>query len=422
MRVIGERLIFHVDVNSAYLSWEATRRVKNGESDLRLIPSCIGGDPESRRGVVLAKSIPAKKYKIKTGEPLALALRKCPDLVIAKPDFKLYSACSKAFKDICRAYAPAVEEFSIDECFMDMTGTEYTYPDPIKLAYEIKDKIRDELGFTVNIGIGRNKLCAKMASDFEKPDKVHTLFPEEVPLKLWPLPVGDLLFVGGSTVKKLQEEKIFTIGDLAKTDVRKLRECIGDKMSAQAHRYANGIDDSPVRAEPEEAKGYSNSVTLEEDVRDFDTADAILLALSDSVSAHMRSEGRKAEGISVSIRYLDFKTRSHQCRLEQPTDTTREIYETAKRLLRELWKDKRPLRLLSVALTNLTDEDFHEQLSLFEPEKNIRREREEKIDRTVDALRSKFGVDIIQRGTVMESGLQVARKFKGKQASEQEDA
>ena len=421
MRLLRERLIFHVDVNSAFLSWEATRRVKNGESDLRLIPSCIGGDPESRRGVVLAKSIPAKKFNIKTGEPLALALRKCPSLVIAKPDFKLYSACSKAFKDICRSYAPVVEEFSIDECFMDMTGTEYTYPDPIGLAYEIKDKIRDELGFTVNIGIGRNKLCAKMASDFEKPDKVHTLFPDEIPAKMWPLPVGDLLFVGGSTVRRLQEEKIFTIGDLAHTDPRKLRDLIGEKMSMQAHRYANGLDDLPVRSEPEKAKGYSNSVTLEEDVRDYESADAILLALSDSVSAHMRSEGKKAGGVSVTIRYLDFKNRSHQCKLDHPVDTTREIYETSKQLLRELWKDKRPLRLLSISLGNLTYEDAHEQMSLFEPEKSARREREMKIDKAVDALRSKFGADIIQRGTVMESGLQVARKFKGKQDAEQKE-
>ena len=161
---MDERLIIHVDVNSAFLSWEAMRRVKNGEPDLRLIPSCIGGDPESRRGVVLAKSIPAKAFKIKTGEPIAMAMKKCPQLVITKPDFKLYSACSKAFKDICRSYAPVVEEFSIDECFMDMTGTGHMYPDPVALAHTIKNKIRDELGFTVNIGIGRNKLCAKMAS------------------------------------------------------------------------------------------------------------------------------------------------------------------------------------------------------------------------------------------------------------------
>ncbi|MBR6839410.1 MAG: DNA polymerase IV, partial [Oscillospiraceae bacterium] len=296
---MDERLIFHVDVNSAFLSWEAARRVRNGEPDLRLIPSCIGGSPESRRGVVLAKSIPAKAFKIKTGEPIAMALRKCPQLVIAKPDFKLYSACSKAFKDICRSYAPVVEEFSIDECFMDMTGTGHMYPDPVALAHTIKNKIRDELGFTVNIGIGRNKLCAKMASDFEKPDKVHTLYPEEISDKLWPLPVGDLLFVGGASANRLRKEHIYTIGELAHTDPELLRRILGDKMSLQAHNYANGIDNSPVRAEPEEAKGYSNSVTLEENVTTLETADAILLALSDSVSAHMRSDGAKAYCVVV---------------------------------------------------------------------------------------------------------------------------
>jgi len=414
-----ERLIFHVDVNSAYLSWESVRRVKSGLPDLRLIPSCIGGDPESRRGVVLAKSIPAKKYNIRTGEPISMALRKCPSLVIAKPDFKLYSEFSRAFKEICRSYAPAVEEFSIDECFMDLTGTDVMYPDPIALAHEIKDKIRDELGFTVNIGIGRNKLCAKMASDFEKPDKIHTLFPDEISTKMWPLPVGDLLFIGGSSVKRLNDSQIRTIGELAHASPSLLKSVLGDKMSVQAWNYANGIDNSPVRSEPEEAKGYSNSVTLEDDVKDMDAANSILLALADSVSAHMRSDGKKAYGVSVTIRYLDFKTRSHQRKLEHPIESTKDVYETAKHLLAELWKDRRPLRLLSIALTSLTTEEAGEQLSLFGEESDKTRKKNEKLDKAVDALRNKFGSDIIQRGTVMASGLNVARKFKASQDSEE---
>ena len=294
------------------------------------------------------------------------------------------------------------------------------YPDPVALAHKIKDRIRDELGFTVNIGIGRNKLCAKMASDFEKPDKVHTLYPEEIPDKLWPLPVGDLLFVGGTSANRLREEHIFTIGELAHTDPEHLRRVLGDKMSIQARNYANGIDNSPVRAEPEEAKGYSNSVTLEENVTTLEAADAILLALSDSVSAHMRSDGAKAYCVAVSIRYLDFKNRSHQCKTDHPVESTREIYEVSKRLLRELWKDHRPLRLMSIALSNLTRENEGGQMSLFGDEDSGRRARDVKLDKAVDALRSKFGADIIQRGTVMKDGLQVARKFKGKQASEQE--
>ena len=408
-----DRLIFHIDVNSAFLSWESVKRVLAGEQDLRLIPSCIGGDPKSRRGVVLAKSIPAKKYGVKTGEPIALALRKCPSLVIAPPDFKLYTSCSRAFKDLCRSYAPVVEEFSIDECFCDFTGTGRTYPDPLALAAEMKDRIRDELGFTVNVGIGANKLCAKMASDFEKPDKVHTLFPPEIEAKLWPLPVGDLLFVGEAAAEKLRRNYIFTIGDLAHADPDTLRGILGEKMSLQARRFANGLDDSPVREEPEEAKGVSGSVTLEEDVTDMDAACGILLALADSVSAHLRAEGAQASGVSVSIRYLDFKNRSHQCTLDSPTDSTREIYETARRLLGELWRDGRPLRLLGLALTNLERGEGTGQLSLFgAPE---RRERDRKLDRTVDALRGRFGSDIIQRGAVLESGVRVGRKFKGKQ-------
>ena len=415
---VNNRLIFHVDVNSAYLSWESTRRVRQGLPDLRLVPSCIGGDPNSRRGIVLAKSIPAKKYNIKTGEPRSLALRKCPDLIIAKPDFRLYSSCSKAFKDICRSYAPAVEEFSIDECFLDLTGTEVTYPDPIALAYEIKNRIRDELGFTVNIGIARNKLCAKMASDFEKPDKVHTLFPEEIPQKMWPLSVRDLLFIGSSSAKRLNDAGIQTIGDLARSDLSRLKSILGEKMSWQAWNYANGIDESPVRAVPEEAKGYSNSVTLEDDVRDMETAGAVLLALADSVSAHMRSDGKKAYSVSVTIRYLDFKTRSHQQKLEVPVETTKDVYENAMLLISELWKDRRPLRLIGISLTNLTSEDPGEQMSLFGEPAADQKARNAKLDKTVDALRDKFGFDIIQRGTVMSANLNVARKFKGSRSAE----
>ena len=409
-----KRLIFHIDVNSAFLSWESTRRVKNGETDLRLIPSVIGGSPESRRGVVLAKSIPAKQYNIKTGEPISLALRKCPSLVIAPPDFKLYSACSKAFKDICRSYAPVVEEFSIDECFLDFTGTEHIYPDPIALAHEIKDKIRGELGFTVNVGIGENKLCAKMASDFEKPDKVHTLFPDEIPAKMWPLPVGELLFIGGATANKLTKLGIRTIGELAKFDVNALRNLLGDKMSVQCHNYANGIDNSPVRAEREEAKSYSNSVTLEDDVTTDEQAHAVLLALADSVSRHMRSDNAMAYGVSVSIRFLDFKNKSHQCQLSSPIDTTKAVYETAKKLLVEMWQNHRPLRLISITLSNLTkDRAASVQMSLFGETESLNNERDEKLDKTLDSIRSRYGSSIVQRGTVMKSGLNVARKFKG---------
>ena len=416
-----ERLIFHVDVNSAYLSWEAAKRVRNGEPDLRLVPSCIGGDPKTRRGIVLAKSIPAKKFDVKTGEPLSMALRKCPGLIGAAPDFKLYSKNSRAFKDICRGYTSLMEEFSIDECFLDFSGTSHIYPDPIALATEIKDRIRDELGFTVNVGIGRNKLCAKMASDFEKPNKVHTLFPEEIQDKMWPLPVGDLLFIGKNTAAKLNEARIFTIGDLAKADLQRLTALLGDKSARQAHAYANGIDNSPVRDTPEDAKGDSNSITTEENITTIETANTILLSLCDSVTEHMRSDGVRANGVSVTIRYLDFRNRSHQKKLDHATDSASEVYDVAKSLLTELWKDKRPLRLMGVALTNVTKDTSAQQLSLFdEPNQQIKQEKRERLDKTVSAIRNKFGFDAIQRGALINSDYGVGRKYKGKSESERE--
>ena len=402
------RLVFHVDVNSAYLSWEAARRVATGQPDIRLIPSVIGGDPKKRSGIVLAKSIPAKKCGIQSGEPLGMSLRKCPDLFVAKPDFHLYEVCSKRFMDICRAYAPVVEKASIDECYLDMSGTHRIYPDPVALAYTLKDRIRDDLGFTVNVGIGENKLLAKMASDFEKPDKVHTLFLKDVPDKMWPLPIGDLFSVGSSTADKLRRAKIMTIGDLAHTDLERVQKIVGVKMGKHIWDYANGIDESPVLAEPEEAKGYSISTTLETDLRKATHAYPVLLALTDSVTARIRSDGAKACCVSVTIRDNTFKTQSHQQSLESPTDISREVYEISKALFDELWDGITPLRLLGIALTNVTHEQG-EQASLFVDE---RKEKARTIDKTRDALNTKFGDTTIVRGSSIMSKLDIGKKYK----------
>ena len=401
------RFIFHIDVNSAYLSWEAARRVANGESDLRLIPSAIGGDREKRTGVILAKSIPAKKFGVRTGEPVAMALRKCPDLVLARPDFRLYEQSSKAFMDICREYAPGVEKYSIDECFLDMSGTHRIYPDPVAIAHTIKDKIRDTLGFTVNVGIGENKILAKMASDFEKPDKVHTLYLHEIPQKLWPLPVRELFTVGASTAEKLEKARIRTIGDLAHAPLPFVQKIVGMKLGKQLHDYANGIDSSPVLAEPEAAKGYSISTTLEEDVVKAEQAHHVLLALTDSVTARMRADGFKAYCVAVSIRSNDFKTRSHQRKLHDPTDISSEVYALCKQLFAELWDGHTPLRLIGVALTDLTKEE-PAQISLFPDEK---KERSRKLDQAYDAIHKKFGATAIQRGSSLQSNLKVGKKY-----------
>ena len=403
-----ERLIFHVDVNSAFLSWEAARRVKEGLPDLREIPSCIGGDPKSRRGIVVAKSIPAKKYGVTTGEPVSMALRKCPELVCVPGDFTLFETCSRAFKKICASYAPVMESFSIDEVFLDMSGTQKIYPDPVKLACEIKDRIREELGFTVNIGIGTNKLLAKMASDFEKPDKVHTLFPVEIPTKMWPLPVRDLLFLGKASEQKLIKAGIKTIGEMARYPETEIRRLLGEKTGHQLYEYANGRDDSPVRGEREEAKGYSAETTTEEDIVTYEQAFSLLLAQCDVVAARMRKDGKKCSCVSVTYRMLDFRTRSHQKKLGNPTDVTEEIFAQIKNLLRECWQCQ-PLRLIGVALTDLTSDDFR-QMSLFENTEN--HEKQKKVDGVVDDIRKRFGNGMIVRGSTMKTADKVARKAK----------
>lgn len=401
------KLVFHVDVNSAFLSWEAARRVANGEADIRLIPAVIGGDREKRTGVVLAKSIPAKKFGIKTGEPIGMALRKCPDLLIAKPDFRLYEENSKKFMDICREYAPVVEKASIDECYLDLSGTQRIYPDPVALAHTIRNRIRNELGFTVNVGIGENKLLAKMASDFEKPDKVHTLFRSEMSQKMWPLPIGELFTVGSATADKLRHAKIMTIGDLAHTDLARVQKIVGMKMGKQIHDYANGIDPSPVLVEPEEAKGYSISTTLEDDIKKAEQAYPVLLALADSVTARIRSDGAKAYCIAVTIRDNAFKTRSHQRSLMNPTDISNEVYQISKELYVELWDGITPLRLLGISMTNITKEETM-QFSLFQDEA---KEKARKIDKAKDALNAKFGTATIVRGSSIQSKIDVGKKY-----------
>lgn len=394
-----ERIIFHVDVNSAFLSWEATERVLRGEEDIRLVPSAIGGDREKRTGVILAKSIPAKRFNIITGEPVAMALRKCPDLILMRPDFKLYERNSKAFMDICRKYTPVVEKYSIDECFMDMSGMEKIFANSVEAATKLKDEIWDTLGFTVNVGISSNKILAKMASDFEKPNKVHTLYLEEIESKLWPLPVRSLFTVGRATEERLKRINISNIGELAKADVRLIQTAVGEKAGRQIHEYANGLDDFSVLSEADEAKGFSCSTTLSEDVVTAEEAYKILLSLADSATSRLRAEGVKAYCVSVTIRSSSFKDKSHQRALDDPTDITTEIYNLSKNLFDELWDGQTPLRLLGVSLTDLA-KDGEMQQTLF-PDREKERLRE--LDKAVDSIRSKYGSDKVSWGSTLRS-------------------
>lgn len=392
---VMERVIFHIDVNSAFLSWEAVERLKHGETvDIRTIPSAVGGDIATRHGVILAKSVPAKKYAVTTGEPVVDALRKCPQLFLVKPDHELYRRNSSAFIAILRQYSDVIEQFSIDEAFVDMTGTRRIFGEPLEAADRIRKQIRDELGFTVNIGISSNKLLAKMASDFEKPDKVHTLFPEEVPGKMWPLPVRDLFFVGKAAERRLHEMGIRTIRDLANAD----RAFLNANLKKQGDilwRYANGMDDSPVEPVRADNKGYGNSTTLSFDVTDAKTAKGILLELTEKVCARLRQDDMKVESVSVQFRFSDLTRASHQCALTSATNITQEIYAKVCRLFDEKW-DGTPIRLLGVSTAKASREESGRQMNLFD---TTDYEKLEKLDKAMDTIRQKYGTKAIQRAS-----------------------
>lgn len=395
-------IIFHIDVNSAYLSWTAVEQLKEGaKTDLRAIPSIIGGDQKSRHGVVLAKSVPAKKYGIHTGEPVVNAFRKCPNLVMAPPDHKMYSRYSKALMEFLKTYTTQIEQVSVDECYMDFTGIAKRFASPVAAANEIKDEVRRRFGFTVNVGISANKLLAKMASDFEKPDKVHTLFPEEIPAKMWPLPVSDLYMAGRSSVETLEKLDIHTIGDLAKID-SKLVELHLKSHGKRLWEFANGLDDSEVVSEPGQAKGIGNSTTLSKDVVTEEEACQVLQKLAESVSRRLQKSGQKAGMVSVEIKYHNFESCSHQKQLPKHTNDVQILYRTAVELFRELW-DHEPIRLLGIRSSKLAEEDEPEQLTIFdihietEEEKKSKKKRQQ-LEAALGKVRRKYGEDIVVRG------------------------
>ena len=394
-----DRLIFHIDVNSAFLSWESVYRLKQDPDavDLRSIPSAVGGDSKSRHGIVLAKSTLARKYGVATGEPLASARRKCPSLTIVPSRFDFYIKCSQKLHHLLEDYTPDIEKFSIDEAFLDMTETIHLFGDPRETADAIRRRIDRELNLTVNIGISSNKLLAKMASDFEKPDRTHTLFPEEIQEKMWPLPLRDLFFVGSSAADKMNRIGLHTIGDMAACHERILKAHLGDKYGSQIHRYANGMDDEPVESREPANKGYGNRITLARDVSDFDTACQVLLALSETVGARLREERVRCNCICVELKDWQFVSRSHQLTLDTPTDSTQILYQNACRLLKEFW-DLTPVRLIGLRTTRIS-EDSYEQLSLFETSQS---RKMKELERAVDKIRGKYGIDSIKRASFLK--------------------
>ena len=390
-----QRQILHVDVNNAFLSWTATQKLKEGYSiDIREIPSVIGGDEERRSGIVLAKSMKAKACGVVTGETLYQARKKCNNLQVYPSSYKIYKKYSNELYNLLLEYTDKIERFSIDECFLDMTDYLINVT-LLEKAKEINKRVKEELGFTVTVGVAHNKLLAKMASDFEKPNKVHTLYENEIPQKIWNLPVGELFMLGRKTVPKLYCMGIQRIGDLARFDEQILINKFG-KHGKLIWEYANGIDNSEVHFEPETPKSIGNSITLPTDIHGKEKIAEIVLALTEQVTFRLRKYDLLANVVSVRLRTKEFKDYSHQRKLSYSSNSTREIYNVAKEILDKMYKGEF-IRLVGVRTDDLCDKN-QKQLSLFD---DTNSKKQEKIDKSIDLLKKKYGYNAVTRGTVM---------------------
>ena len=384
-----EREILHVDVNNAFLSWLAVYKLECGEKlDIRTIPSIIGGDEKQRHGIVLAKSNLAKQFGIKTGEPLYSARKKCPTIKIYESNFKVYRKYSDMLYKLLLEYSYKVERFSIDECFVDMTeflnGRRL-----IDVAYEISKRVKEELKFTVNIGVAHNKLLAKMASDFQKPDRVHTLYEKEIPRKMWTLPISELFMVGRRTLPKLYNMNIKTIEDLAKTDSNLLIKKFG-KHGKLMWEYANGIDNSEVNNKVELPKSIGNSVTLPKDAYQKEEIHKIIVALAEQVTYRLRKYNLVANVVNIQLRTNQFHDYSHQKKLNYPSSNTKDIIEISKEILEQM-NINEPIRLIGLRVDNLEGKE-EVQLSFFTPD-----EKQSNLDKAIDSLKQKYGYTKITR-------------------------
>ncbi|MDO4490689.1 MAG: DNA polymerase IV [Lachnospiraceae bacterium] len=415
-------VIFHIDVNSAFLSWSALKLLREGsEVDLREIPSIVGGDQKTRHGIVVAKSIPAKKYGIQTAETVASALQKCPNLVMVPPEHSYYREQSRMLMEYLSEICPVLQQVSVDECYMDFEPVRKKYRSPEECARRICDGVRDTFGFTVNVGISDRKVLAKMASDFEKPDKVHTLYQREIREKLWPLPIGELHMCGKSAAQKLRTMGIGTIGDLARLDVSYAENWL-KKQGVMLWQFANGIDDREVEPEPFKAKGVGNSTTLSENALTREEAFAVLKGLCNKVSERLDKGEFLAGGVCTEIKYATFQSVSHQTILKTETADAGKLYQAACELFDEIWNGD-PIRLLGVRTTRLVDRGTPVQMNLFDYQVTLEQEKKtrameakkQSLEDALGSIKRRFGEQAIRKGM----DLKQADTRKGREEHEQ---
>ncbi len=382
----------HIDVNNAFLSWSAIDLLNKGAKyDIRNSYAVIGGDEKMRRGIVLAKSMPAKKQGVVTAETLYSAKKKCPALRIYPPNFEFYHIMSKKMFDILYSYTPDIEIASIDECYLDYGKIKKINGDEVEFAYKIQKEIYDKLGFTVNVGVANNKLCAKMASDFSKPYKVHTLFDYEVKDKMYPLPIGDLFGVGKKTAKVLKEMGILTIGDLANASEEDLRKTFKNQTTYLINS-ARGIDNSEVISYRTDPKCISTTETLPTDAFNINEVKELLKHQSEKIGLELRKEKKYAYVIAAILKNKDFQSMTKQIKILNPTNISKDIYNIALKQMEQIW-DKNGVRLVGIRVSGLVS-NYYFQASVFDS--NVEKEeKKEKLEHTVDEIKEKYGIDKI---------------------------
>jgi len=391
-----DRVIFLVDMNSFFISCELTRH-----PELAGKPAAVAGDPKTRTGIILTANYEARKYGIKTTMVVREALKLCPGLILVPPDHRFYEEKSRQVMTILSDFTPLVEENSIDEAWLDMTGCQGIFGSPLNSAALIMDRLKEELGLPCSIGISENKFLSKMASEMKKPMGITELWRKDIAQKLWPLPVRSMYGVGKQTALKLQAIGIESIGDLAVSDKLRLIKKFG-KSGAELHALANGMDDSPLSAHDHASvKSIGRSITLSRDITDLNDARAEFLAMSEEIGRSARKEGKKGRTVQITIKYADFRTITRQTTVA-PTCHTGDIFQHGFELLGKNWNKKQPVRLLGLTLTGFDNEPASEQLSLFDSRKQpVQDEKLDKLESALDSLRDKYGKSIVNRATLI---------------------
>jgi DNA polymerase-4 len=386
-------------MNAFFISCEMTRN-----PSLVGIPAAVAGDPKKRTGIILAANYEARACGVKTTMVIHEALKLCPKLTLIPPDHHFYGQKSEEVMDLLSNYTPALEQNSIDEAWLDMTGSEGLFGKPFDAAQQIINEIKDNLGLWCSIGIAENKFLAKMAAEMKKPLGITELWEKDIPVKLWPLPVKEMYGVGAKTAEKLNHMGITTIGELAKSDVNAVIKALG-KFGNEIYSHANGIDNSTVRARvDDDVKSIGREKTLPEDITDIEKAKIVLMELADDVGMTVRKQSKEGRTVHITLKYSDFHSVTRQITIPA-TSVTREIYQAGCRLLEQNWNKSHPVRLIGISISGFYEDGFSEQLSLFDPmQGNVQSGKNKQIDKAMDKIRNKYGSEKITLATLVKKG------------------